>query len=50
MRTLPEAGPPVLISSGGGGEPQWAPNGREVFYRGEGGMVVATVTVTIISR
>jgi DNA-binding SARP family transcriptional activator/Tol biopolymer transport system component len=36
-------GPPLQISHGGGGEPRWAPSGRELFYRGPEGMVAAAV-------
>jgi DNA-binding SARP family transcriptional activator/Tol biopolymer transport system component len=36
-------GPPVQISRGGGGQPRWAPSGREFFYRGPEGMVAAAV-------
>jgi serine/threonine-protein kinase len=46
VRAFPTPGAPVLISSGGGREPRWAATGREVFYRGEKGMVAVTVTTS----
>jgi serine/threonine-protein kinase len=46
VRAFPTPGAPVLISSGGGREPRWAASGREVFYRGEKGMVAAAVTTS----
>jgi len=32
-RPYPGAGPKIKISSEGGAEPAWAPDGREIFYR-----------------
>jgi DNA-binding SARP family transcriptional activator len=46
VRAFPTPSAPVLISSGGGREPRWAASGREVFYRGEKGMVAAAVTTS----
>jgi serine/threonine-protein kinase len=46
VRSFPRPGRPVLISSGGGREPRWAASGREIFYRGERGVVAATVTTS----
>jgi DNA-binding SARP family transcriptional activator/Tol biopolymer transport system component len=46
VRPFPRPGTPVLISSGGGREPRWASSGREIFYRGERGMVAAAVTTS----
>jgi hypothetical protein len=43
---FPRPGTPVLISSGGGREPRWASSGREIFYRGERGMVATAVTTS----
>ena len=42
-RGFPDATPPVQISLGGGREPRWASNGRELFYRSDSGMIAATV-------
>jgi serine/threonine-protein kinase len=36
---FPERGRPVRISTSGGREPRWSPDGSELFYRGAGGMV-----------
>jgi serine/threonine-protein kinase len=33
VRPFPEAGGRWMISSGGGREPVWSPDGREIFYR-----------------
>ncbi len=33
VQPFPEAGQKVLISTGGGIEPMWSPDGRELFYR-----------------
>ncbi len=33
VRPYPGAGPKIKISSEGGAEPAWAPDGREIFYR-----------------
>jgi serine/threonine-protein kinase len=43
VRAFPLPGPAVRISEGGGREPRWAPDGRELFYRSEAGMVTAAV-------
>jgi Tol biopolymer transport system component len=32
-----------LVSAGGGSEPLWSPNGREIFYRHEGKMMVVPI-------
>jgi serine/threonine-protein kinase len=37
-------GPRVQISSGGGEEPLWSPDGSEVIYRGGGSFIAAQVT------
>jgi Tol biopolymer transport system component len=45
VQPFPTGGRKWLISTGGGDEPLWAPNGRELFYRdGERLMVVAVDT------
>ena len=46
VRAFPNPGNPVQISLRGGREPRWAPSGREVFYRGELGMVAAAVATS----
>jgi DNA-binding SARP family transcriptional activator/Tol biopolymer transport system component len=46
VRPFPGPGTPVLISSGGGREPRWASSVREMFYRGERGMVAVAVTTS----
>ncbi len=33
VQPFPEGGPKLLISTGGGIEPMWSPDGRELFYR-----------------
>ena len=33
VRSYPDLGVKLAISSGGGSTPRWAPNGRELFYR-----------------
>lgn len=43
VRAFPTAGPAVRVSEGGGREPRWAPSGRELFYRSEGGVVAAAL-------
>lgn len=51
---FPDPGGPVQISVGGGREPRWAPNARELFYRSPEGMVAARVRTTsalsVVSR
>jgi len=41
VRPVAEAGPPRLVSDGGGTEPAWARNGQELYYRSSSGMLVA---------
>lgn len=43
VRAFPDPGPPVQISPDGGGEPRWAPSGREIFYRSDEGMVAVAL-------
>jgi hypothetical protein len=33
VRSLAESGPPIRVSPGGGSDPMWAKNGRELYYR-----------------
>ena len=37
------SGPRIQISSGGGSEPVWAPDGRRLFYRSNGHFVTASI-------
>jgi Tol biopolymer transport system component len=46
VRPFPMPGNPVQVSSGGGREPRWAPSGRELFYRGQRGMVAVPVSTS----
>lgn len=46
VQPFPKPGTRVLVSSGGGREPRWAASGREIFYRGEPGMVATAVTTS----
>ena len=41
VRRFPDTGGALAVSVGGGREPQWAANGRELFYRSDSSMVVA---------
>ena len=50
VSSFPEPDVPVQVSSGGGGEPRWAPNGRELFYRGAEGMIAVQVVDAPVFR
>ena len=43
VQTFPEAGERWQVSAGGGTEPRWSRDGRELFYRSEGQLVAAQV-------
>jgi hypothetical protein len=43
VTSYPREGGRVQVSSGAGGEPQWAHNGHELFYRTSTAMISATV-------
>jgi len=43
VRDLQGAGARWQVSSGGGEEPHWAPNGRELYFRSESRLLVAPV-------
>ncbi len=43
VRPLPDLGAKWLVSSGGGSEPAWGPDGRELFYRRGGDLVILAV-------
>lgn len=48
MRPFPDvdSGRRVQVSYGGGGQPQWSANGRELFYRGHSEKAMMAVSVT----
>src|SRR5205814_512011 len=46
VRSYPAPGAPVAVSLQGGGEPVWAHNGRELFYRAGDSLMVASVTLS----
>jgi hypothetical protein len=46
VRPFPGPGGRYQISSGGGGEPAWAPDGRTLFYRGRAHLLAATLAMT----
>jgi len=48
-RPYPGPGNEVTISVGGGGEPVWAPSGRELFYRHDGKLLVVPIQATASS-
>jgi serine/threonine-protein kinase len=45
-RPFPGPGGRYQVSSGGGVEPAWAPDGRTLFYRGTSHLMAATVSTT----
>ena len=49
VRTFPEAGGKWQISTSGGQVPQWRGDGREIFYRGDGGTSLMAVPVEATS-
>jgi hypothetical protein len=54
VRPLSGAGPRVAISTGGGGEPLWAPDGTRLYYRSGlwllAARVVTTPTFAVLAR
>ncbi len=46
VRPYPGAGPEATVSTQGGQEPVWAPDGSELFYRSEGHFMAAAVDLT----
>ena len=47
VRSYPDLERKWQISSDGGVEPAWSPDGRELFYRDEEGRVMTVVPITI---
>ena len=43
VQRFPELGGKLTVSTDGGQQPLWSPNGQELFYRGPGGMMVVPV-------
>ena len=46
VRPYPGPGPEATVSTQGGLEPVWAPDGSELFYRSEGHLMAAAVDLT----
>jgi eukaryotic-like serine/threonine-protein kinase len=46
VRALAEAGGRIPVSSGGGGEPLWSPDGRRLYYRSGTSLLAATIITT----
>jgi serine/threonine-protein kinase len=46
VRPFPQAGAAVRVSDGGGDEPGWSRDGKQLFYRGNSGMMAATITTS----
>jgi hypothetical protein len=44
VRPLRPEGGRIQVSAGGGAEPRWSPDGRELFYRGSTHMIAAVIT------
>jgi serine/threonine-protein kinase len=44
VRPLSSGGGRITVSAGGGAEPKWSPDGRELFYRGDSHMMAALIT------
>lgn len=45
IRSFPRPGAPLRVSANGGSEPRWARTGQELFYRGEGRLLAATLNL-----
>ena len=46
MRALSGGGGRVPVSTGGGGEPLWSPDGVRIFYRTGGRLMAATIATS----
>jgi hypothetical protein len=44
-RRFPGPGAPIRVSNGGGREPVWSPDGKQLFYQGDGRLMAADVKV-----
>ncbi|MEP6732923.1 MAG: protein kinase [bacterium] len=44
VQPFPGPGAPVQVSDSGGGEPVWSPDGRRLFYRGDGRLIETLLT------
>jgi serine/threonine-protein kinase len=55
VRSYPDLGPPTVVSIGGGRAAAWSGDGSEIFYRGRGWIVAASLRydgprVTVVER
>ena len=54
VRSFPGPGPHLQVSSGGGSEPVWAPDGHGLFFRAGGKFMLASLSAgaprTVIAR
>jgi len=50
VRAFPGAGEKITVSTDGGFEPVWSPDGRELFYRIGARMMVASIQTTPVFR
>lgn len=50
VRPFPESGARLQVSSGGGNEPVWAPDGRGVYYRAGGNFMLAVLSTGVPLR
>ena len=46
VRSFSDSGPAVKVSDGVGTEPAWSPDGRRIYYRGNGVLMAATVSAS----
>jgi serine/threonine-protein kinase len=45
VRPFPDPGGRVVISAGGGAEPLWSRDGRQIFYRSSNAILAATISL-----